>query len=415
MGKTKGTALTLLLTIATCLPLPAATLRVGKGMPYGSINKALSAARPGDVIVVRGGQVYRERLLITKAVSIKGEGKPEIDGGQRGHVIEIKASNVTLQGLTVTNSARSSMKDYCGIYASGCSNLRIKDNILRRNQFSIMLQNCNYSEVAHNNISSNITYNPIMGNAVHCWKCTTMSIHHNVVGHNRDGIYLEFVDNSRIFSNHISGCARYGMHFMFSHHNIYTANYFRHNKAGVAVMYTHHVTMANNIFELNQGTSCYGLLIKELQYSTIRGNRFLGNTIGLMVDGGADLDAHDNLFKDNGWAMRMVSGSSNVTIKRNNFIGNTFDLATNKSYYHNTIDGNYWNKYDGYDLDKNGTGDVPYHPLSLFSTLAEQNDGVLLFFRSFLMNLLDQAEKMLPTITPDNYVDNTPSMTPFKI
>jgi nitrous oxidase accessory protein len=27
---------------------------------------------------------------------------------------------------------------------------------------------------------------------------------------------------------------------------------------------------------------------------------------------------------------------------------------------------NYWDKYEGYDLDKNKIGDIPYHPLSLY-------------------------------------------------
>ena len=47
--------------------------------------------------------------------------------------------------------------------------------------------------------------------------------------------------------------------------------------------------------------------------------------------------------------------------------------------------------------------------------LAEQNENVLFFFHSFLMDLLDSTEKLLPSITPDNYVDNHPYMKPIKI
>ena len=96
-------------------------------------------------------------------------------------------------------------------------------------------------------------------------------------------------------------------------------------------------------------------------------------------------------------------------------MGNTFDMTTNVSYNRNRVDGTYWDKYEGYDLNKDGRGDVPFHPLSLFSVLAEQDETVLLFFRSFLMNLPDATEKLLPTITPDNYEDNTPAMKPFRI
>ncbi len=212
-----------------------------------------------------------------------------------------------------------------------------------------------------------------------------------------------------------STAARYGLHFMFSHFNVFDSNRFSHNQAGGAVMFGHNVTMLNNVFADNLGTSSYGLLIKELRYSLIRGNRFLDNTVGLLVDGGSDLNVHNNEVRGNGWGIRLISASTNDTIHHNNFVGNTFDMTTNVSYNRNLVDGNYWDKYEGYDLDKDGQGDVPFHPLSLFSTLAEQNETVLLFFRSFLMSLLDATEKLLPTITPDNYVDNTPSMKPYKI
>ena len=113
--------------------------------------------------------------------------------------------------------------------------------------------------------------------------------------------------------------------------------------------------------------------------------------------------------------MRVVASSTNDTITHNNFIGNTFDVSTNGSFNGNVFDNNYWDKNSGYDLDKDGIGDVPYHMLSLFSMLAEKNQTLLLFFRSFLMTLMEQSEKLLPSITPDSYVDNEPSLKPFNV
>lgn len=81
--------------------------------------------------------------------------------------------------------------------------------------------------------------------------------------------------------------------------------------------------------------------------------------------------------------MRLISASTNDTIVHNNFLGNTFDMTTNVSYNRNNVNGNYWDKYEGYDLNKDGYGDVPFHPLSLFSMLAEQNENVLFFFTAF--------------------------------
>lgn len=419
MGKIKSTtrrALTTLICLSfSIITLSARTIEVGEGKAFSSINAALHKAKAKDEILIYGKKIYKEHLVIQKPITLKGVGTPIIDGGQRGDVIKVNADNVTIEGLQIQNSARSSQVDYCGVHVKDAQFVTVRNCVFRKNQFSVMFQNCKNGLIANNNISSNITYNPIMGNAVHCWKSDNMHITGNNIGHNRDGIYLEFVNNSHIDHNTVSGCARYGLHFMFSHFNVYNSNRFNHNQAGVAVMFAHNVEMINNTFEFNRGTSSYGLLIKELQYSTIKGNRFLDNTVGLLIDGGSDLNVHHNVIKNNGWGMRLISASTNDTIVHNNFLGNTFDMTTNVSYNRNNVNGNYWDKYEGYDLNKDGYGDVPFHPLSLFSMLAEQNENVLFFFHSFLMNLLDATEKVLPSITPDNYVDNYPHMNPYKL
>ena len=419
MGKIKSTtrrALTTLICLSfSIITLSARTIEVGEGKAFSSISAALHKAKAKDEILIYGKKIYKERLVIQKPITLKGVGTPIIDGGQRGDVIKVNADNVTIEGLQIQNSARSSQVDYCGVHVKDAQFVTVRNCVFRKNQFSVMFQNCKNGLIANNNISSNITYNPIMGNAVHCWKSDNMHITGNNIGHNRDGIYLEFVNNSHIDHNTVSGCARYGLHFMFSHFNVYNSNRFNHNQAGVAVMFAHNVEMINNTFEFNRGTSSYGLLIKELQYSTIKWNRFLDNTVGLLIDGGSDLNVHHNVIKYNGWGMRLISASTNDTIVHNNFLGNTFDMTTNVSYNRNNVNGNYWDKYEGYDLNKDGYGDVPFHPLSLFSMLAEQNENVLFFFHSFLMNLLDATEKVLPSITPDNYVDNYPHMNPYKL
>lgn len=419
MGKIKSTtrrALTTLICLSfSIITLSARTIEVGEGKAFSSISAALHKAKAKDEILIYGKKIYKERLVIQKPITLKGVGTPIIDGRQRGDVIKVNADNVTIEGLQIQNSARSSQVDYCGVHVKDAQFVTVRNCVFRKNQFSVMFQNCKNGLIANNNISSNITYNPIMGNAVHCWKSDNMHITGNNIGHNRDGIYLEFVNNSHINHNTVSGCARYGLHFMFSHFNVYNSNRFNHNQAGVAVMFAHNVEMINNTFEFNRGTSSYGLLIKELQYSTIKWNRFLDNTVGLLIDGGSDLNVHHNVIKNNGWGMRLISASTNDTIVHNNFLGNTFDMTTNVSYNRNNVNGNYWDKYEGYDLNKDGYGDVPFHPLSLFSMLAEQNENVLFFFHSFLMNLLDATEKVLPSITPDNYVDNYPHMNPYKL
>ena len=65
------------------------------------------------------------------------------------------------------------------------------------------------------------------------------------------------------------------------------------------------------------------------------------------------------------------------------------------------------------DLNRNGIGDVPYHPLSLFSVIVVQMPSAMLLFRSFIITLLDKSEKIFPSLTPEDFLDNSPLMKPY--
>jgi len=108
--------------------------------------------------------------------------------------------------------------------------------------------------------------------------------------------------------------------------------------------------------------------------------------------------------------MKIQASCMDNEIRDNNFVKNTFDVSTNGSLVLNKFDHNYWDEYEGYDLDKNNVGDVPYRPLSLFSIIVEKNPPAMLLYRSFIISLLDKSEKIIPSLTPGNFIDEVPSM-----
>ena len=79
-----------------------------------------------------------------------------------------------------------------------------------------------------------------------------------------------------------------------------------------------------------------------------------------------------NRFDANGWGMKVQASCMDNTITRNNFAGNSFDVGTNGTLVLNSFDHNYWDKYGVFDLNKDGTGDVPFHPVSLYSLIVEK-------------------------------------------
>ena len=197
---------------------------------------------------------------------------------------------------------------------------------------------------------------------------------------------------------------------MFSHEDEYHQNIFRNNGAGVAVMYTRGVHMTGNRFEDNLGASSYGLLLKDIRDSFVEDNRFIKNSVGIYMEGCSRSQFLKNKFIENGWAVRLQASCDENTFKQNEFSANSFDIATNGSISLNKIEGNYWDKYEGYDLNRDGIGDVPFHPVSLYGMIVEKMPTAVILWRSLMVVLLDRAEKVLPAVTPENLVDHYPVM-----
>ncbi len=388
----------------------AHTIHVGNQYPLKSIRKAIAQSKDGDTIIVHKGMYREGNIVINKKIVFLGQEYPILDARKKGEVLSIKADSVVVQGFKIINSGFAALDDPCGIKVYNRKFVSIRNNKLDNNFFGIYLQNCNNCEVKGNIIISHGTEEQLIGNGIHCWKSNNLQIIANTISGHRDGIYFEFVANSVIWRNISTKNIRYGLHFMFSNDDSYITNLFKNNGAGVAVMFSKSVKMINNTFEENWGDSAYGLLLKEIADGYIFNNKFVKNTSGIYMEGTSRMKVEKNDFISNGWGMKIQASCMENEILNNNFLKNTFDISTNGSLVLNTFNSNYWDKYEGYDLNKDGVGDVPYHPLSLFAVLTEKNTSTMLLYRSFMITLLDKSEKVLPSITPDNFVDKTPLM-----
>lgn len=407
--------LTIALILFCTSIVSAGTIRVGKKEAITSIRTALNSARPGDSILVYAGIYTETPLIINKPVYLLGIGFPVLDGQQKNQVVTIRASNVLVEGFRIINSGYSSLEDLAGIKIIQGRDITIRNNILDNNFFGIYsLQGTNCT-IEKNRITSYNKAEVESGNGIHCWKSDSMKIIANTITGHRDGIYFEFVTHSVIWRNNSHNNVRYGLHFMFSHNDAYISNIFKANGAGVAVMYSHGVKMFHNFFEENWGDAAYGLLLKEISDSYINGNRFTKNTSGIYMEGASRIQVEKNTFSSNGWGLKIQASCMDNSISRNNFLLNSFDVGTNGSLVLNSFDHNYWDKYQGYDLNKDNTGDVPYRPVSLYSMIVEKNPAAMMLYRSFMTSLLDQSEKVLPTLTPENLKDNFPAMKPLAL
>ena len=242
------------------------------------------------------------------------------------------------------------------------------------------------------------------------WYCENIRIENNRIHGHRDGIYFEFVEHSKIIGNLSEGNIRYGLHFMFSNHDDYIGNTFKNNGTGVAVMFSDHINMKKNHFVDNWGTTNYGLLFKEIYDGELSENIFENNTTAIFADGSNRIKIINNEFRGNGWAMNIFSSCMDNEIAYNNFISNTFDLTTNGKRNNNNFHDNFWDQYTGYDLDKDGVGDVPYRPVRLFSYLIGRIPESIILLRSFFIDMINIAEKVAPVLTPQSLTDERPRM-----
>jgi len=74
------------------------------------------------------------------------------------------------------------------------------------------------------------------------------------------------------------------------------------------------------------------------------------------------------------------------------------------------FENNFWSEYTGYDLDKDGIGDVPYRPVKLFSYVVNKTPETLVLLRSLFVDIINFSEKVSPVFTPDKLVDKAPLM-----
>lgn len=393
-----------------CYAAPAKTIHVGARHMHKTITEGLKAAETGDTVLVEAGHYKEKNLIIRKRIVLKGMDYPVLDGERKYEIISVKVNGLVVDGFKLIHSGISSLEDLSGIKVYDSRDVIIKNNILEDTFFGIYMQNVINCTIENNQLTGISKEEQQSGNGIHCWKSDSLRIIANKITGHRDGIYFEFVKNSVIWRNTSFDNIRYGLHFMFSNDDTYVNNIFRNNGSGVSVMYSNRIKMFSNYFEENWGDAAYGILLKEISDGSMEGNYFRKNTTGIYMEGANRILMKRNTFENNGWALKIQASCVDVVLELNNFMGNTFDVGTNGSLVLNRFKNNYWDKYEGYDLNKDKIGDIPYRPVSMYSMIVEKYPAAMILFRSFITALLDKTEKILPTLTPENLKDTAPMM-----
>lgn len=386
------------------------TLNVCSNCKFQSITAAVGSSKPHDLINVEDGRYAESNIVINKPLTIEVSGKVIIDGSRAGHIFVIASDSVHLDGLHIANVGVSYTKDYAAIYAHRVKHFLIENCTIEEAFFGMLIEKSSNGVIRGNTVSGQGVSEVTSGNGIHLWHCQEVEIADNHLFGMRDGIYFEFVSKSNIHDNFSEKNFRYGLHFMFSNEDRYAKNVFQDNGAGVAVMFSKFIDMEDNQFLDNWGSASYGLLLKEIYDATIRNNYFDENTIAINVEGSTRIDYTNNTFHGNGWAVKIAGACYENSFSRNNFLANAFDVSYSGKLNDNTFHGNFWDSYSGYDLDKNGVGDIPHRPVKLFSYVVNRTPESIVLLRSLFVDLVNYSEKVSPVFTPTDLIDNKPLM-----
>jgi nitrous oxidase accessory protein len=397
-----------LFAVATAIASAAAA-----GPGARTVAEAVGAAEPGDTVLIAPGIYHEHGIVVDRPLTLLGRGRVMIDAGHGGEILTVTADSVTVSGFELRRVGTSFMEDRAALRLAAVRDCVIENNTLFDAFFGVYAENSERCVIRNNVIRGLAERESTSGNGIHLWYCRAITIAGNTIEGHRDGIYFEFVQKSHVASNTSTGNLRYGLHFMFSHQDTYEDNAFIDNGAGVAVMYSNHVRMSRNRFEHNWGEASYGLLLKEISDSDIISNQFHRNTTALYSEGSNRLRISGNEFSNNGFAVKVMANSMGNSFSHNNFMGNAFDVTTNSRQNFNSFDGNYWSAYRGYDLDRDGVGDVPHHPVRLFALLVEKQPSGIILMHSLFVRMIDAAERVMPVFTPETLVDEKPLLEPW--
>lgn len=360
---------------------------------------------------------YAGPVTISKSIAIDGQGKVTIDAGGKGSVIYLETDGVTLKNLHLTNSGESHNDIDSGVQVRGDFNV-IKDNVIDDTLFGVDLQQSKNNIVRGNRISSKPFELGVRGDAIRLWYSFDNKITDNIIRDSRDMVVWYSRDNL-IARNDARG-GRYSLHFMYAQYNEVVDNYYQDNSVGIFVMYSDGLHLKNNTIAHATGATGMGIGFKETSDVVISGNRVLYCATGLYLDVSPfQPDSinriENNLIAYSGIGVLFLNDWTGNNLIGNSFKGNITQVAVSgggKTANRNLWQGNYWDDYEGFDLDLDQVGDKPYELFSYADRIWMDVPSARFFKGSPVLEVMDFLERLAPFSQPNMLVrDETPQMT----
>lgn len=384
-----------------------------------SLQAAIDATTPGDALCL-------ERGTYVGAVTIPG---PRILWGPRdavilsdgvGTTVHVTGANTHLLGFTVDGSGgRYDLSD--AAVNVEASDVEVSGLRIVRAVYGVLVQHSERVLVRENEITGiNEQALGLRGDGIRLWETRNSRVERNTVEHSRDVVVWYSPDN-RIVGNVVRH-GRYGTHFMYSSGNLVEGNVYLEDVVGLFIMYSHGITVRRNLVAEASGGGGMGLGLKDSGNITVAGNVFVHDTVGAYIDGSPATDGEVDRFEGNLFRLGQTGVIFHASQHGNQFLRNSFrDVGTSVAVegggdaMETRWEGNDFDDYQGYDLDGDGFGDVPYELRSLSDELTSQASALELLHGSPAMALVDLASHIAPLFEPRIIlIDRHPRMDPSR-
>lgn len=389
------------------------TTRVTPGAP---LQAAIDAADDGAVLCLTPG-THAGPVRITRPVTLWGPRDAVVKSSGVGTTIESTADHVALLGFTVDGSGGRYDTEDAAVAVRKSNDVRIEGLRVVNAVFGILAEQSNRVRIAFNEVRGDPT-SPLglRGDGVRMWEVRKSTVEGNHVWDSRDMV-IWYSPGNHILRNTVER-SRYGTHFMYSHDNVVEDNVYRSNVVGIFSMYSRGLKIHDNYMLDSSGAGGMGLGTKEAGSLDVRGNHFAHNETAVYLDNTPlDQDDHDT-FEGNTFALNDNAVIFHGRTQGNRFLYNAF--ASNRRQVvveggGDALDarfrGNYFDDYQGYDLNEDGHGDIPYELRSLSEQLTASHPELQFFRGTPALGVVEALGRLVPLFAPKTIVsDPEPAM-----
>lgn len=395
--------------------------------PTQNLQQILNKAKNGDTIILGSG-TYTGQFILPQAIHLTSNTIAIIDAQHQGSALTIHKSNTHISKLSIQNYGDSQYNRNAGILVlDGANKVIIENNKIQGSSFGIRGDNLDHIKIFNNHIIGNEKFHQLdRGDGIYLNRVNDPYLENNQLSYVRDGIYLENVHRSIAINNQFTHM-QYGIHYMYTWDDKAWNNKANKLDGGYALMNTERIYLHNNQVS---NAKDFGILLNMTNDARIENNQVFNTQNpqgevammtegkGLFIYGAKGNQIKGNTFNNNDTGINIAMGGEGNQFWLNHIIGNRTQVkyVGNKQLeWSYQGQGNYWDTYEGWDLNNDGIGDLAHRPNDSLDKLFWIYPEAHILLNSPVVKMLRWLDKQFKPTGNSGINDSYPLMKPTTV